>query len=96
MDGYANAADHDAFCAATTCTITKIYDQTPSHNDLTPGPASDTRHTAADRPADANALAVTPGGHKVYGVWITPDVGYRSTGKAAGVAVKTQPEGAYY
>ena len=26
-DGYANAATQDAFCANTTCVITKIYDQ---------------------------------------------------------------------
>jgi len=34
-DGYANAAAQDKFCANTTCTITKIYDQSPRHNDLT-------------------------------------------------------------
>src|SRR5271168_338966 len=34
-DGYANAATQDAFCANTTCIITKIYDQSPEHNDLT-------------------------------------------------------------
>jgi non-reducing end alpha-L-arabinofuranosidase len=34
-DGYANAAAQDAFCANTACIITKIYDQSPRHNDLT-------------------------------------------------------------
>src|SRR5260370_10520386 len=32
-DGYANAATQDAFCTNTTCIITKIYDQSPKHND---------------------------------------------------------------
>ena len=32
--GYANAAPQVSFCAGTTCTITKIYDQTSNHNDL--------------------------------------------------------------
>ena len=32
--GYANAAAQDSFCAGTSCTITKIYDQTTNHNDL--------------------------------------------------------------
>ncbi len=35
--GYANAAAQDAFCANTYCWITKIYDQSPKHNDLTQG-----------------------------------------------------------
>ena len=35
-DGYANAAIQDAFCANTTCTITKIFDQSSNHNDLPP------------------------------------------------------------
>src|ERR1700730_15699641 len=33
-DGYANAATQDEFCKNTTCIITKIYDQSPRHNDL--------------------------------------------------------------
>ncbi|UQU62451.1 ricin-type beta-trefoil lectin domain protein [Couchioplanes caeruleus] len=90
--GYANAADHDAFCNGTTCSITKIYDQTSRHNDLTVSPAG----TAgpADYPADASEIAVTAGGHKVYGIWISPQHGYRRTA-ASGVAVNGQPEGMY-
>src|SRR3569833_1625851 len=71
--GYANAADHDAFCNGTTCSITKIYDQTSRHNDLTVSPAG-TAGTGADSPADASEIAVTAGGHKVYGVWISPQL----------------------
>ena len=92
--GYANAADQDAFCNGTTCRITKVYDQTTRHNDLTPGPAG-TAGTGADRGADAGEIAVTAGGHKVYGIWISPQVGYRYTGVASGVAVNGQPEGVY-
>lgn len=36
--GYAASATQDAFCINTTCTITKIYDQTSNHNDLTLAP----------------------------------------------------------
>lgn len=32
--GYADAASQVSFCAGTSCTITKIYDQTALHNDL--------------------------------------------------------------
>ncbi|MEU6538409.1 arabinofuranosidase catalytic domain-containing protein [Streptomyces sp. NPDC047000] len=92
--GYANAAAQDTFCGGTTCRITKIYDQTSRHNDLTPAPAG-TAGTGADRGADASEISVTAGGHKVYGVWISPQVGYRYTGVASGVAVNGQPEGVY-
>jgi len=65
--GYANAAQQDVFCQNTTCRITKVYDQTSRHNDLTPGPAG-TSGMGADRGADAGEIAVTAGGHKVYGI----------------------------
>ena len=90
--GYVNAADHDAFCNGTTCSITKIYDQTTRHNDLTVSPAG----TAgpADYPADAGVLAVTVGGHKAYGVFISPQHGYRRA-LASGTARAGQAEGMY-
>ncbi|WP_406141861.1 arabinofuranosidase catalytic domain-containing protein [Streptomyces sp. NBC_01089] len=91
--GYADAAAQDTFCADTTCAITKVYDQTSRHNDLDPGPAGTAG--AADRGADAAELSVTAGGHKVYGIWISPGVGYRSNGAASGTAVNGQAEGAY-
>jgi hypothetical protein len=73
--GVANAAPQVSFCAGTTCTITKIYDQTTNHNDLPispggtfagPGP------NGADVGANAMALPVTVGGQTVYGVLVTP------------------------
>ncbi|MDH6221845.1 hypothetical protein M2283_009192 [Streptomyces pseudovenezuelae] len=91
--GYADAGRQDTFCQNTTCRISKVYDQTSQHNDLTPGPAGTAG--GADRGADAGEIAVTAGGHKVYGIWISPGVGYRYTGVASGVAVNGQPEGAY-
>ncbi|WP_410623536.1 arabinofuranosidase catalytic domain-containing protein [Amycolatopsis sp. cmx-8-4] len=90
--GYANAAAQDTFCAGTTCTITVIYDQSPRHNDLTvegPGTAG-----GQDVAAIASALPVTAGGHKVYGVYVSPGTGYRHY-VGAGVAVNGQPEGMY-
>ncbi|WP_042394911.1 arabinofuranosidase catalytic domain-containing protein, partial [Streptacidiphilus carbonis] len=91
--GYAAAGAQDAFCGGSTCRISRIYDQTSRHNDLTPGPAGGAG--AADRGADAGELSVSAGGHKVYGIWISPGVGYRYNGAASGVAVNGQAEGAY-
>ncbi|MFB7946247.1 arabinofuranosidase catalytic domain-containing protein [Kitasatospora phosalacinea] len=91
--GYADAQAQDRFCNGSSCRISRIYDQTSRHNDLLPGPAGTAG--GVDRGADASEIAVTAGGHKVYGVWISPGVGYRYTGVASGVAVNGQPEGVY-
>ncbi|HEY1488522.1 MAG TPA: arabinofuranosidase catalytic domain-containing protein [Micromonosporaceae bacterium] len=90
--GYANAPAQDAFCAHTSCVITTIYDQSSEHNDLTiegPGTAG-----GQDVGANASALPVVAGGHKVFGVYIAGDTGYRHH-VGAGVATNGQPEGMY-
>lgn len=97
-DGVAKAAEQDAFCAKSTCTITKIYDQSPNHNDLTPAPpggaAKGPGPNGYDLPAKADAVPIMVGGHKVYGVAIAAGMGYRNdTPKET--AVHGQPEGVY-
>ena len=97
-DGYARAAAQDAFCAKTSCTITRIYDQSANHNDLTPAPAGGAAHgpgpNGYDVPAVANALPATVGGHKVYGIAVLPGMGYRND-TPKGTATHGQPEGVY-
>jgi len=90
--GYANAAAQDSFCAATSCVITKVYDQSPRHNDLTVAGAG--AAGAANVGAAAAALPVTVAGHAVYGIYLPPGVGYRNTA-GAGVATNGQPESMY-
>ncbi len=90
--GYANAATQDSFCAGTTCTITEIFDQTAEHNNLTIGPAGGAG--GADVGANAAALPVMAGGHKVYGVFVSPGVGYRDDA-TTGIATGGSPQGAY-
>lgn len=97
-DGYANAAAQDTFCAGTTCTITRIYDQTAKHNDLTLAPAGGAAKGPGpgghDVAAVANALPLMVGGHRVYGIAITPGMGYRND-RPKGTAVRGQAEGVY-
>jgi non-reducing end alpha-L-arabinofuranosidase len=89
--GVANAATQDSFCANTTCIITRIYDQTSHHNDLTiEGPGG---NGGQDKGAFANSLPITVGGHKAYGVFIAPGMGYRDnspTGTATGSAAQDE------
>ena len=97
-DGYANAAAQDSFCANTSCTISKLYDQSSHHNDLTPAPPGGAARgpgpNGYDVPAVANALSITVAGHKVYGIALSPGAGYRND-TPTGTAVHGQPEGVY-
>jgi len=96
--GYADAAAQDAFCASTTCVITRIYDQSPDHNDLTQAPRgafSGPGMGGYDNLPVADMAPISIGGHKAYGVFIEPGMGLRDdhpTGTAAG----DQPEGMYW
>ena len=96
--GYADAAAQDAFCANTTCLITKIYDQSGHGNNLTQAPRG-----AFSGPAMggfnnlpvAEMAPVTIGGHKAYGVFIEPGMGLRDD-NTNGIAAGDQPEGMYW
>jgi hypothetical protein len=84
VDGYADSASQDAFCMGGTCTISIIYDQSPMKNDLMPSPSGGAKPTA-DSPVIATALSATLSGHKVYGVYIKPGMGYRAGCDSCGV-----------
>src|SRR5205823_6940817 len=87
--GVANAAAQDAFCAGTTCTITRIYDQTGNGNTLLyQGPGGT---GGADTAAIANTEAVTVGGHKAYSLYIKPGNSYWVNGSASGVPTGSAP-----
>ena len=76
--GLADAARQDFFCANTTCVITKIYDQSPNHNDLTQAPRGAFSGPAMggfDNLPVADTAPITIGGHKAYGVFIAPGMG---------------------
>jgi hypothetical protein len=91
-DGYANVDLQNVFCGGTSCVITEIFDQTSGHNDLTiEGPGG---NGGQDAGANATALPVLAGGHQVYGVYVTPGVGYRDN-TTTGIARDGAPEGEY-
>ncbi len=91
--GYADAGAQDTFCAGTACTITKLYDQSDRQNDLVVSPGGGAVGSM-DVGANASALPATAGGHKVYGIYVSPGAGYRSLA-AKGTAKNGEPEGMY-
>ncbi|WP_448663915.1 arabinofuranosidase catalytic domain-containing protein [Sphingomonas sp. CJ20] len=80
--GYADAAAQDRFCAGTLCVITILYDQSGKANHLFqappgplyPGPAKG----AFDALPIADMAPITIAGHKAYGVYIMPGMGFRN------------------
>ena len=92
---YANSAAQDSFCSGTSCVITRIYDQTSRHNDLTQAPAGGAAG-GPDALADAKAAPVYLNGHKVYGVYIYSQagMGYRNNA-TSGIATGDAAEGMY-
>jgi non-reducing end alpha-L-arabinofuranosidase len=96
--GYANAAAQDAFCANTYCWITKIYDQSPKHNDLIQAPRGGFSGPAMggfNNIPVADMAPITIMGHKAYGVFIAPGMGLRQD-DPKGTAVDDQAEGQYW
>jgi hypothetical protein len=78
--GYANAAAQDAFCANTYCWVTRIYDQSPRHNDLIQAPRGGFSGPAMggfNNIPVADLAPITIMGHKAYGVFIAPGMGIR-------------------
>ncbi len=91
-DGYAGAAAQDAFCANDTCTITRLFDQSPKGNDLSiAGPGG---NGGQNRGVVAGRLPVWLAGRKVYGMSFEGGMGYRDN-QTSGVATGSQPESMY-
>ena len=91
--GVADAAAQDSFCAGTTCTITRVYDQSGNGNTLVyQGPGGT---GGDDTAAVATTEALTIGGHKAYALFINPGNSYFAYNSAGGVPTGSSPEGEY-
>lgn len=95
--GIANSAAQDNFCSGTSCSITKIFDQSGKGNDLvqaTKGNFKGPGPNGEDALADATKAPIYLNGQKVYGVYSTPGTGYRAD-NTNGIATGNDPEGLY-
>jgi hypothetical protein len=94
--GYADGNAQDTFCGTTTCTVSKLYDQSGQGNDLTEAPAGGYTGTAhqPDYESDANKSSITVNGHKVHGLYMIAQDGYRNN-SAKGMPTGSQSQGIY-
>ncbi len=93
--GYAKSSVQDDFCKGTTCTISKLYDQTEYHNDLVKSPKVFWLKEGG-KETNATAAPVTVNGRKLYGIYKTAwsAISYRNNA-TKGVATGDQEEAMY-
>ena len=100
--GIADSSIQDTFCDGTTCTITKVYDQSGNGNflsaqtqdaeDPSVRPQSGvTNHTASN--AAQESLKV--GGKSVYSLYMKPGQAYWRDGSKSGMPTGNSPQGIY-
>ena len=102
--GYATAAAQDSFCSGVDCIVDMIMDQTENKNHLLVGIGGDVAtgpggRAAPDLGVNASRLPITLQGHKVYGAYVEPGMGYRTNNTdnkpCPGVATGNEPETVY-
>jgi len=94
--GYADSAQQETFCAGTTCTIWRVYDQSNHGNFLeAETPDSSVKGANGQTAADAAAESLTVGGNKVYSLYTRPRQAYWRDGSKTGMPVGAEPQGIY-
>ena len=96
--GYADAAAQDRFLDGGLGWITVIYDQSGMGNDLvqaSPGTFLGPETGGFNTLPIADMAPALLNGHKVYGAYIMPGMGFRCN-NARGLAIDDEPEGIYY
>ncbi len=96
-DGYADVESHEKFCEGRVCYISVIYDQSGMENHLyqaAPGTFDGPDKGMFNTLPLADMAPVSVNGHKAYGVYIMPGMGFRNN-NARGLAIEDEPEGIY-
>lgn len=93
VDGYADAAAQDTFCAEGGCVIMIVYDQSGYGNELTLAPPGQAKRSPG-KPVNADDLPVMINGRSVYGMLFRPGMGYRKL-FGNGTAVGDEPQSMY-
>lgn len=93
-DGFADTASLEAYCMGTTCTVSKLYDQSGNGNHIGVAKkglsAGGTYAAMDDFESSATKGAITAGGRKIYPLYMAAREGYRT---AVGVKGMKMPLG---
>jgi hypothetical protein len=94
--GFADSAQQESFCSGTTCTITRIYDQS-GHGNFLEAETPDSTVGGANGQTAANAAqeALNVGGNKVYSLYTRPRQAYWRDGSKSGMPLGAEPQGIY-
>jgi len=96
---YADSSVQDTFCQGTTCTITKVYDQSGHGNfveaETSTNPVSSVGGYQGETAANATADKLTVGGHSVYSLYTNTKQAYWRNGSASGMPLGSAPQGIY-
>ena len=94
--GFADSAQQESFCANTSCTIWRIYDQSGHGNFLeAETPDSTVGGARGMTAANAAAEALNVSGNKVYSLYTRPSQAYWRNGSASGMPLGAEPQGVY-
>lgn len=94
--GFADSAQQEAFCAGTTCTMWRIYDQSGHDNFLeAQTPTSTVGGHSGMTAANAAQESLMVGGHKVYSLYTRPSQAYWRDGSDSGMPLGAEPQGIY-
>jgi len=96
---YADSSVQDTFCQGTTCTITKLYDQTGHGNFLeaetASNPVSSVGGYTGETAANATAEKLNVGGHSVYSLYTATKQAYWHNGSTSGMPTGNTSMGIY-
>jgi non-reducing end alpha-L-arabinofuranosidase len=94
--GFADSAQQETFCANSSCTIWRVYDQSGKGNFLeaeTPDSTVGGRDGMTAANAAAESLNVS--GNKVYSLYTRPSQAYWRDGSTTGLPLGAEPQGVY-
>jgi hypothetical protein len=98
--GVADSSVQDTFCTGTTCTITKVYDQSGHGNFVeaettTSEDAAVRSQSAAQTTPSATQEQLSVGGHKVYSLYLKTSQAMWRDGSKTGMPTGKAPQGIY-
>ncbi len=94
--GFADSAQQDAFCGASSCVIWRLYDQSENGNFLmAQTPDSDVGGFQGQSAADADQEKVVVGGNEVYSLFTRPRQAYWNDGSETGMPLGAAPQSVY-